>query len=87
MPREAGSAWRSHQSTIDAARRRNPNLARRSCAGTLRVEDDDGRRPFSVRCDECGELAGVAQEGKGPRRPEPRQEEIAAPQREFEAGF
>lgn len=62
MSRTAGTVWASHQAYLSRYHHAEP------CAGALRIEEDDGRRPFTVRCDECGALLGVHQEA-GDRPP------------------
>lgn len=49
-----------------------PQTFRSGCAGTFRVESNDGKRPAVLVCDECGEVVTVRQStlrGEPPARP------------------
>lgn len=49
-----------------------PRGLRSTCAGTFRVESNDGKRPAVLVCDLCGESTSVRQRtlrGEAPARP------------------
>lgn len=58
MTRADGAPWARHDEMLGA-----------ECTGMLCVHgEDDGQRPFMVRCDQCGQELGVPQRLAARRR-------------------